>query len=59
MTSILSIVNGLFSTAVRTVYPGQKLPKAFVQWNGGKFGDYKCNVIALAQVKFYSHTVAI
>ncbi len=51
MTSVLSVVNGLFSTAVRTLYPGYKLPKAFVQWNVGKFGDYKCNVIALAQVR--------
>lgn len=51
MTSVLSVVSGLFSTALRTLYPGYKLPKAFVQWNGGKFGDYKCNVIALAQVK--------
>ncbi len=50
MTNVLSVVNGLFSTAIRTLYPGYKLPKAFVQWDGAKFGDYKCNVIALAQV---------
>ena len=51
MTNVLSIVGGLFSTAIRTLHPGFKLPKAFVQWNGGKFGDYQCMVaLTLSQV---------
>ena len=52
MTNVLSVINSLFTTALRTLHPEFKVPKSFVQLNmsGGKFGDYKCNTLALAQV---------
>ena len=44
MTNVLGVVNGLFSTAIRSLYPGYTHLRGVVQGSGGgsKFGDYKC-----------------
>ena len=52
MTNVLSVVNGLFTTALRTLHPEFEVPKSDVllKMGVGKFGDYRCNTMALAQV---------
>ena len=46
MTNVLGVLNGLFSTAIRGLYPScYKSLKGVVQGASGagsKFGDYKC-----------------
>ena len=50
-TNILRVVNGVFSHAIRSLYPGVPELKAAVQYSGSKFGDYKCMAaMPLAQV---------
>lgn len=45
MTSVLSIVNALFRSAVRHAYPTFSLTKPIVQSSSSeRFGDYKCTV---------------
>ena len=53
MTNVLTVINGLFSTAIRSLYPGYANLKAIVQPSAlsGKFGDYKCvAAMSIAQV---------
>lgn len=48
MTNVLRVVGGLFTTPIRSLYPGFSQFKGIVQGSGGKFGDYKC--IAAMQI---------
>ena len=58
MTNVLSVVNGLFTRTVRTLYPEFTQLKNTVQ-NSAKFGDYKCMVaMPLAQVGQYYVAIA-
>lgn len=51
MTNILRVVNGVFTHAIRSLYPGVPELKATVQYSGSKFGDYKCMAaMPIAQV---------
>ena len=53
MTNVLTVVNGLFATAVRSLYPSYANLRAIVQGSAtsGKFGDYKCvAAMSIAQV---------
>ena len=52
MTSVLSVVNALFRSAVHQAYPTFSLTKPIVQSSSGeRFGDYKCTVaMPIAQV---------
>lgn len=52
MTNVLRIVNGVFTSAIRSVYPGCTELNATVQHSGSKFGDYKCMAaMPIAQVR--------
>lgn len=45
MTNVLSLINGLFTTAIRSLYPGHAHSlKGVIQFSGSgsRFGDYKC-----------------
>lgn len=42
MTSVLGVVNGIFTLAIRNLYPQFTQLKNTVQPSGGRFGDYKC-----------------
>lgn len=51
MTNILRVVNGVFTFAIRSLYPGISELKATTQYSGSKFGDYKCMAaMPIAQV---------
>lgn len=51
MTNVLSVVDGIFSSSVRVLYPEFNQLKNTLQHCGGKFGDYKCTVaLPIAQV---------
>ena len=52
MTNVLQIVHSVFSTAIKSAYPGFSPVKGMVQGSGGKFGDYKCMAaMPIAQVR--------
>ena len=58
MTNVLSVINGLFTTAIRSLYPGHAHAlKGVVQFSGSgsRFGDYKC-VAAMPISKVLSST---
>ena len=43
MTNVLAIMNSVFTTAIRSVYPAFTQTKALIQpTSDDKFGDYKC-----------------
>ena len=51
MTNVLKVVEGMFTTSVRRLYPEFNGLKNTVQHSGGKFGDYKCTVaLPISQV---------
>ena len=51
MTNVLCVVQGIFSSTVRKLYPEFNQLKNTIQHSGGKFGDYKCTVaLPIAQV---------
>lgn len=51
MTNVLRVVEGLFTTTIRKLYPGLSQLKGSVQSSSGKFGDYKCNAaVQISQV---------
>ena len=52
MTNVLNVVNSVFTTAIRSLYPGFTT-KGIVQGSsGGKFGDYKCiAAMSISQVR--------
>ena len=57
MTNVLSVINGLFTTAIRSLYPGHVHSlKGVVQFSGSgsRFGDYKC-VAAMPISKVCTH----
>ena len=56
MTNVLTVVNGLFATAIRSLYPSYTNLRAIVQASAasGKFGDYKCvAAMSIAQVSLF------
>lgn len=62
MTNVLQIVNSIFSTAIKTAYPGFTSVKGTIQGSGpgGKFGDYKCMVaMPIAQVSRHCNGLPI
>ena len=55
MANVLQIVSSVFSTAIKSAYPGFSIPRGMVQssGSGGKFGDYKCMAaMPIAQVRY-------
>ena len=61
MTNVLGVINGLFTTAIRGLYPGHThLMKGVVQSSGpgGRFGDYKCiAAMSISQVCQLNHKI--
>ena len=54
MTNVLRVVNGIFTYAIRSLYPLCPELNSTVQYSGSKFGDYKCMAaMPIAQVSFY------
>ena len=53
MTNVLRVVNGIFTYAIRSLYPLCPELNSTVQYSGSKFGDYKCMAaMPIAQVRF-------
>ena len=51
MTNVLSVINGVFTHAIRNLYPEFGQLKNVLQYSGAKFGDYKCMAaMPIAQV---------
>ena len=51
MTNVLRVVEGLFSSTIRKLYPSFSQLKGSVQSSSGKFGDYKSNAaVQISQV---------
>lgn len=51
MTNVLRVVEGLFTSTIRKLYPGLSQLKGSVQSSSGKFGDYKSNAaVQISQV---------
>ena len=51
MTNVLRVVEGLFTSTIRKLYPSFSQLKGTVQSSSGKFGDYKSNAaVQISQV---------
>ena len=51
MTNVLSVINGVFTQAIRSLYPEFTQLKNTLQYSGAQFGDYKCMAaMPIAQV---------